>query len=470
MAVIGAGISGLAVARELLDRSPGLDLKVLEAGPRSGGTVRTEALDGYLCEVGPSGFLNLHPSTLRLADRLGMADDVVTGCERVRRRYILSRGELRRFPDSSATFLSSDLLSLRARARVLLEPMVPPAPEGVDESVGQFARRRLGREAAELLIDPVISGIYAGDPERLSVRAALPQLSALDGAGKSLIRGLLDARTGPARPGSAAPSAVGRRRYVSFRRGIGSFTDRLADSLGDRLRYGAPVRSVARAPGGGWTIDLAGEHKPLYADVVVSAAPAPAARGYLGPLHPDLERACGHVPYAPVAMVALGYREADVPHPLEGYGYLVPSSEGGSVLGVLWASSIFPGHRSRDGRVLLQAILGGAREATICDEEDATLAWRARTQLHRALGIEAVPRLQRVYRHRVGIPQYEVGHARRLQAAEASLREFPGLFLCGNAFRGIGLNACTREAERVADGVAAYTAALSEGARPPLSA
>ncbi len=458
--VIGGGISGLASAREALDRVPHAELTVLEAGGQVGGCIQSDSVNGFLCEAGPSGFLNRDPSTVALAERLGLGDEIIAGCEAVRRRYILSGGRLRRFPDSPREFITSDLLSVRARLRVMLEPALPPRRDGVEETVAQFARRRLGREAADLLIDPVVSGIYAGDPNRLSASAAVPNLVALDGNGRSLIRALIHSRQRrPERPG-AAPSAMSRHRYVSLRGGIGQLVRALERSLRPNIRLRSPVRSVRRV-GDEWRIVVDGpQATELVADVVVSAAPAPAAGKYLKGLHPHLDELCTSVPYTPVAMVCLGYREADVPNPLHGFGYLVPSREPGRILGVLWSTSIFPGHRASDGRVLLQAILGGARSPGICEEDDESLVTSVRVQLNRALAISTTPIFRQTYRHQLGLPQYELGHGRRVQQADAGLLRLPGLLLSGNAFRGVGINACTAEAVRVGDAVAAYAATM----------
>lgn len=454
--VIGGGISGLATARGVADRLPGAEVVVLEAGPVPGGCIRTSRDAGFTCEAGPNGFLNRHPSTLALALRVGLGDELLTGCEQLRRRFILADARLRRFPDSPSTFLSTDLLSWRARLRMLLEPLVPAAPAGVEETVGQFARRRLGRGAADLLVEPVVSGIYAGDPERLSLAAALPQLRALDGGRRSLLRAYLRSRQEPPGDEGVSPSAIGRRRLVSFRGGAGRLVEALAESLGPAVRCDSPVERVAR-DGRRWRVVVGGARgDELLADVVVSAAPAPCAARYLSGVDRDLARTCARVPYAPVAMAALGFREADVPHPLDGFGYLVSGREGGAVLGVLWSTSIFPGHRSPPGTVLLQAILGGSRQPRTCELDDDALIDVALEQLHVALGVSAAPVHARTFRHVLGIPQYELGHLDRLRTADAALARLPGLFLTGNAFRGVGTNACTADAERVVESVGGH--------------
>jgi len=464
--VIGGGIAGLSCARDISDRLPNADVILLEAGDRAGGCVQTSNEEGFVCDGGPSGFLNSDPSTVALATRLGLENDVITGCESMRRRYILSGGSLRRFPDSPATFFSSDLLSVRSRFRMMLEPLVRSGPRGMDETVAHFARRRLGREAAELLMDPVISGIYAGDPNRLSMRASLPQMAALEDKGLSLVRAIVGARKQGLGEKKGSPSVVGRRRYVSFRGGIGQFARQLEVSLGDAIRYRSPVERVERN-GQGWRVYVGGPSSEIiHADVVVSAAPGPAARSYLGHLDESLDQVCEKVPYAPVAMVALGYLEAQVPHPLTGFGYLVPTVEGGSVLGVLWSTSIFPGNRAPQGKVLLQAILGGMRDPDICHESDEKLALRARVQINKAIGINAEPMYQKIFRHPLGIPQYEVGHLQRVSMMERSLLHHPGLFLTGNAFRGIGINSLTADALRIGSQVESFVNALPRNDAP----
>ena len=463
--VIGGGVSGLATARYLMESVPNLDLKLLEASDASGGNIRTDRSDGFVTELGPNGFLNQHPSTLDLANGLGLADEVISGCEQMRRRYIFWQGKLRRFPDSPSTFFSTDLLSVSARARMLLEPLIAAGPGVLDETVGQFARRRLGREASELLIDPVVSGIYAGDPDRLSLRSALPHLAQLDGKGKSVLLAMVQNRHSGAPERSASPSVLGRRRYISFREGLQQFTDALAHSLGSRLRTKSPVAKVEKS-GGRWRVVVNGPSpRDYHADVVVSAAPSTACRRFLRDLHPDISGICAKTPYAPVAVVALGYREADIPHPLRGFGHLVPSRSHTSVLGGLWTTSIFPSHRAAPGRVLIQCVLGGARDPEICTTDQDILIHRACVHLRKALGVTVPPIYVKVQRHHLGIPQYEVGHADRLKRLDAALNGFSGLFMVGNAFRGVGINTCTADAERVAQRVGDYLSALGE--RPP---
>jgi protoporphyrinogen/coproporphyrinogen III oxidase len=432
---------------------------VLEAADRLGGTIETHKEGDFLFEAGPMGFLNRHPSTLRLAERVGIASEVVSGDEERRRRYILSRGKLRKFPDSPSALLTTDLIPKRALARLLLEPMMPHAAGVEEETVGAFARRRLGEEAAEVLVDPVITGIYAGDPERLSLQATVPHLAALEKKKKSLLLALLEERRAAQKKETA--EKLGPKSYLSFRGGFGALVAAIAESLGDVIRTQSPVKSVARLERG-FRVDVGGPRPgSFFADAVVSAAPATAARHYFHGLSHELDELLGAVRYAPVVTLALGYRRSEVSHPLDGFGYLVPNREGGSILGVLWATSIFPAQRSGPEDVLLQVIMGGSRDPSLINEREEVLIERARTQLASVLGAHGAPKLERLHRHWPGLPQYELGHRARLARAEAAIAaKLPGLFITGNAFRGVGLNACTTDAERVADAVEKHVVAL----------
>jgi oxygen-dependent protoporphyrinogen oxidase len=453
VAVIGGGISGLACAHFLRWNRPDLDVVVLEAKALPGGAIRTQQADGFVFDEGPSGFLNRHPSTIELASHLGLDDHLITGCEEKRKRFIYSQGRLRRFPDSPTTFVTSDLLSLRGKIRMLLEPAIPRSRHFVDESVGRFARRRLGREAADLLVDPVMAGIYAGNSATLSLHSTLPQIAAIDERQESLLMTILRSRRSN-RPGQgASPAAVGTRRYVSFRQGMGALPRALAATLGDQLWTESPAIEVC-ADGKKWRVVVGGDHSnELLVDHVVSASPAMNTRRILSRVHPPLLELCESIPYAPVAVIGLGFREVDIPHPLNGFGYLVPSRERGSVLGVLWSTSIYPHARSPSGKVLMRIIVGGERDRMICDSDEKTLIDCAHAHLRRSMGIEAPPMFAKVARHPVGLPQYRVGHGQRVARIDAALRALPGLHIIGNAFRGIGISACTAAAQKTAQSI-----------------
>ena len=459
IAVIGGGISGLVCAHRLRKRLPTADIRLFEATDRTGGAIATHRQDGWVCEGGPAAFLNRNGVAVDLAASLGLESELVTACEHMRRRYILVDGRLCLFPDSMAALLSSDLLSWTGTARALLETLLPPSPRREDESVGAFARRRLGREAAERMLDPVVAGIYAGDPESLSLNAALPQLAAAERKGLSILRLLVSRREPPQEPGGS-PAGIGRKRLVSFRRGMVRLVEALNDDLGSSVELRSPIRGLTRQ-GRRWRLDVGGERpREVLVDAVVLAMPGSAAARLLGELPPKLQETLQSIPTAPVSVVALGFRESDIPHPMEGFGYLVPSGAQEQVLGVMWSSSMFPGLRSPPGSALLRVLLGGSRHPAICEGSDEDLVLRARVHLQAVMGISARPIQQHCFRHRLGISQYQVGHGERVQRAEAALLDLPGLALAGQAYRGVGVGACVADGQRAGDAMADYAELL----------
>jgi oxygen-dependent protoporphyrinogen oxidase len=443
--VAGGGLSGLATAEAILRIAPGLRLLCLEADARTGGVIRTIRDQDFLVETGPAGFLDKCGAVVRLAEALGLAGDLITSNDDERVRWIMRGGRLRRFPSSVREFLTSDLLSARGKLRMLTEPWRATA-DG-DETVASFATRRLGREAAELLVDPIVSGIYAADASQVSLQASLPHLAGLERKHKSLLVAFLRA-SGTVRP------------LLSFRGGCEQLVDAVRDRLRDRTQCGSPVDSVAVAPnteGDGFVVRVGGvEPRQLRARAVASAAPAHAASQYLRTVDPELAWQLAQVRYASVAVVALGYRRHDVPHPLAGFGYLVPQRERSPILGVQWSSSIYPGARAPDGTCLLRLFLGGAPNPTLAHESEEHLAELARAEVARAFRVSARPIVCHVQRHFEAMPQYLVEHTARVAEIGRRAAAHPGLFVGGNGLRGLGMDAVVRDAELQAHAVVEY--------------
>ncbi len=459
LVVVGGGISGLATAchaREEAQRL-GLDLAVtvLEAAGRPGGRMWSDREEGFVVEHGPNGFLDNKPDALDLAMRLGAGDGLLRASPLARKRFICRGGRLRRLPESPPAFLASRLLSWRGKARILREPFAPPPPDR-DETLAEFARRRLGPEALDFLIDPMVSGVFAGNPERLSLRASFPRIAELEREYGGLFKALWRlGREGKRRKGSGPAGPGGT--LTSFRGGVRTLVETLAAALGESLVLDAPVRRIERTASG-YRV-LAGTPEREYAaSAVVLACPAYEAARLCGDWAPGLAGELDAIPYAPVTVVATAYARADVPHPLDGFGFLVPGREERPVLGTLWDSSVFP-DRAPAARVLLRTMIGGARHPDLAamPERDAVAAVRA--QLKDFLGVRADPLRVWVYHHERGIPQYEVGHLDRMARIEAALGKTPGLFLCHNAYRGIALNDCAREARVTAEAVLRFLGA-----------
>jgi protoporphyrinogen/coproporphyrinogen III oxidase len=461
--VIGAGISGLATAfrirRAFEADGLALDLQVLEAAPEVGGTVATHVEDGFRIEAGPNGFLDGKPGTLNLVRDTGLEERLLPADHAAKKRFLYVGGRLEPLPGSPGAFLKSRVLPFGARLRVFLEPVRPRGPE--DETVAEFGRRRLGKSAVDRLLDPMVSGIFGGDVEALSVAAAFPAVKALEREHGSLVRGMMARRRARRRagaPGGAGGPSGPAGHLHSLKGGMGELTQALARHLGNAVRTGVAVTSVRARFGGGFTIHLDGG-ETLEADVVVSAAPAYAAATYLGDFA-TIAKELSAIPYASLSVVAVGLRETDLPRPLDGFGFLVPSGEGESILGCLFSSSIYPGHRAPPGHVLIRTMVGGARRPDLAMLPEDALVEVVRAAHRKILGIDwERPALLRISRYPRAIPQYPVGHLERVARIEAACLRQPGLFVTGNHQRGVGLNDCAADAERVAEAVRALAGA-----------
>lgn len=429
--ILGAGLAGLVAGLRLA--RAGKRVLVLDRARTAGGKVRTDRADGYLVEHGPQAFQDEADGPVRhlIAD-LGLEGEVAPARPEARRRTILSRGRARPVPRELWGVLSAGGV-----LRAVAEPLARRARPAGDESVAAFARRRFGREAAERLFDPLASGVFAGDPERLAVASAFPRLAALERDHGSVVLALLRGGFHP-------------RPLASFRGGMGTLTDALARALGSALALGVDVRGVARE-GPRWRV-LAAE--PVEAPALLVTAPAFAAADLLAPIDAALAALLREIPYADLAAVALGYDAARA-FPAggpEGFGFLAPREEGLATLGCLYPSSAFDG-TAPPGKVLLRALVGGRRNPGAAALPDAELTALVRRELEPVVGARAAPEFVRIHRHPRGIPQYELGHTARLAAIDERRRALPGLHLGGNAFRGISVPDVIADAERVAAAV-----------------
>jgi protoporphyrinogen/coproporphyrinogen III oxidase len=448
--IVGAGIAGLSVAHRLR-AEPGLEVVVLEQADRPGGNLRSEAIDGFLCEWGPNGFLDSAPETLELTRALGLDQALLPSDDRARRRFVFRSGRLHLLPLSPAAFVTSGLLSTWGKLRVAAEPFARRRPEG-DETIHAFASRRIGREAADVLIDPMVSGIFAGDARRLSLRAALPKMWELETMHGGLFRALW-ARRG-VRRASGAPVGSPLGRLTSFVGGIETLTTTLARELGPRVRLGTRAVSIGWTPtaaASAWQVGIDGEQVVNADQVVLAGSPAIASR-LTASLGPELTCALAEIPSAPVVVVALGYDLLALDHPLDGFGFLVPRGEGPRILGALWDSSVYP-NRAPRGQALIRVMVGGAHDPNVLALGDEEIVRLVRTDLQLVMGVTAVPRLVRVIRHQAGIPQYTEGHLSRLERIDKALERWPGLHLAGNGYRGVAINNCIAEAGPLASRV-----------------
>ncbi|MDY7226604.1 protoporphyrinogen oxidase [Hyalangium rubrum] len=451
IAVVGGGITGLTLAYRL--RSRGKDAVVLEADTRLGGNIQTRQRDGFLTEAGPNSFLDKEPTTRELAASVGVEARIRAADPAAKARYLYTRGRLRAVPASPPAFLKSDILPLGARLRVVGELFTGRVASGVDESLGAFGRRHLGETATEVLLDAVQTGIYAGNLEALSVGATFPQLTKLEREHRSLILGAIRTQGAARRKalpaGEAAPEKL-RGALCTFEGGLGTLVEGLARALGPAAHAGAKVEGLTPMQGG-WRVSVRehGRQAELLASHVVLATPAYVTAGLLRPLDEKLAELVEGIAYAPIAVVNLGYAPGSTPPP-DGFGFLVPSMEKRRLLGAIHASTVFP-FRAEGGRVLYTCMVGGARRADLVGLDEEALVTLAREELRELAGVTASPSFTEVIRWPRGIPQYNVGHTGRISAIDAALARLPRLHLAGNAYRGVGINDCIRNAVALGD-------------------
>lgn len=457
--IIGGGISGLATAWLLRDKARAagveLDITLLEKEQRLGGKIWSIKEEGYLCEWGPNGFLDSKPQTLDLCRSIGVEQNLHRSSDNARKRFIFSGGELHRLPEGGPSFLKSRLISWPGKLRLALEPtpFIAAAPAGMDETLADFGRRRLGAEALDKLIAPMVSGIFAGDPETMSLVSCFPRIAELEREYGGLVRAMImlarkkkqDQAAGKVVSSAAGPGGV----LTSFREGIQYLSDALAASLGTIVRPGSTVIALEKGQSVPYRLRCAdgSEHE---ADLVIAATPAFSVADMLEGLDPGITGILRQIPYASMTVICFGYERERIAHPLDGFGYLIPKKEGCSTLGTLWDSSMFE-QRAPEGKVLLRSMMGGACFPEYVKLGDDEVIARVRRDLQATMGIDAAPSFTRVFRHPQAIPQYTVGHAKRLQALQERCSDHPGLILTGNSYRGIGLNDCVAAAQRAAD-------------------
>jgi len=454
IAIIGAGISGLATAYLLKTRAAeaghDVEVVVLEKEQRIGGKIWSIREEGFLCEWGPNGFLDSKPMTLDLCAQLGISDDLLRSDDNARKRFIYSGGVLHRLPENGPSFLRSKLISWPGKLRLAYEMFVPPYRGDEDESLADFGRRRLGAEALDKLIAPMVSGIFAGDPETMSLKSCFPRIYQLEHEYGGLLKAmtkLAKKKKAERRAGQAVASAAGPGGVLtSFRKGIQALTDATAAGFGT-VRTGAAVTELRPCDGGFELFFEDGES--MTAEVVISASPAYALAGMARQRFPGVADVLDTIPYASMNVVCFGYQREKIARDLDGFGYLIPRREGRAILGTLWDSSIFP-ERAPEGHVLLRSMMGGATNPAAIDLSEAEVRSRVAAELKTIMGIDAAPDFVRIFRHQRAIPQYTVGHSRRLQAIDEHLGKVRGLFLTGNAFSGIGINDCVNAAQQVA--------------------
>ncbi len=450
--VVGAGISGLSTAYELHRR--GARVLVLEASNTPGGAMQSQRFDsGFQVENGPNTVVSRSAELEQHLSDLGILAQRVVADRAGARRFILHNGVPTLIPTSPGALVNSPLLSTAGKARMLAEPLIPKASTP-DESVAAFFQRRLGSEVFEHLVDPFVSGVYAGDPRELSMRATFPSLWQAEQRGGSLIPGMLSA---PRKPRPAAPPVANgdahgnggkrpRSVMMNFTGGLSLWAQAMADQMGEQaVWYNSPVTGVAvNAPGWAVTVQRDGVPQTLHTQLVVSAVPTGVLADLLEPLDVATADILRPIFYPPLAMVHLGFHKQDVEHPLDGFGMLCPAREQRQILGVLFPSSLFPG-RAPEGMHLTTTFVGGARAPHLAHHDDEALIELVLGELRATLGVRGAPTFQHVVHWRQAIPQYRAGYQQVLDALQRCEALFAGLHIIGNFRDGVSVEQCWRK-------------------------
>ncbi len=447
--IVGAGISGLVCAHAL--QRAGVNVLVIEAAYHPGGMIRSERRGGFLTEHGPQSFSGT-PELRELCRALGIASELLHADPHAP-RYVLLNGALRAVPLSPPALFTSSLLGSRTKWSILRDAFGRSKPPGEDESIAQFVRRKFTDELLDRLVGPFVSGIYAGDPERLSVRAAFPQLREAEELKGGIIRGMIAAA-------KAKPGPREKPTLLTFREGNESLVRALAVKLGSALRCGVEVLKIQRNDAtaadkaqvqAGFQIAVrkGGIEETIQAAQLVLAAPPDAAATILQGLDEALASELAGIEFARVAVVSLGYKKATIRHDLAGFGFLVPRSADRNVLGTVWNSSLFPG-RAPEGCALLTSFVGGATGLAVDPKNESQLVELVHRELSEILGIQEPPIFSSVHCYKRALPQYNMGHAERLARIESRRAAIPGLWFAGNYLRGPAIGACVEQALAVA--------------------
>jgi protoporphyrinogen/coproporphyrinogen III oxidase len=447
VAIVGAGISGLCAAYRL--RQAGIEVVVLEREAVAGGKIRSTNQNGLTFDWGPNGFLSNAPDTLRLVDDLGLNPELEPAAEAAKHRFIWRSKALHKLPGTPPAAMVTKLLTPLEKLRALFEYFIP-AGKPQTESVYDFAARRFGRAVAETFIAPMVIGITSGDARTTSLDALFPRMRGMEQGVGSLLRAMIAAQRHAKKTGVKPPAS----RLTSFKHGgIQRLTDRLSELIGSSLKLNIEVTKLERLNRGYRIFSSAGM---LEVDAVILATPAFVSAQLIAGLNSNLALELGGIPYSDVRVFGLSYKASDVPTNLNGFGFLVPRDQGVRILGCLYTSTLFPTQTS-DDLVFLRVICGGSLDQDFANLNFADALEVVKRDLQTTLGIMAQPASVQEARWDKGIPQYTLDHPARLATIQTLLEQTPGLYLAGNAYRGVGVNDCIREAEKTVKQIVAQS-------------
>lgn len=474
--IIGAGIAGLAAAYRLTRPNFAGDLQpevlLLERSSRAGGVISTYELEDYTLELGPDMFQTAKPEAINLCNELGLADHIVSTNEKFRRSFIAHGGQLHALPEGFqmlapsqlGPFFSSTLLSFNGKVRMAMDLLLPKKSDRGDESLASFVRRRFGQEALEKIAQPMVGGLYTADPETLSLQATLPRFLDMEQKCGSVIRGLMQEKKQNGANNISDDAGCRYSQFVSLDRGMGMLVERLVGSVPpDTLHFQCPIIAVEKGTRGRAFDVVVANGTIVPTDAVILTVPAYAAGDMLNKLDTEASADLKKIQYASCAVMNLIYNRADIPHPLDGFGFVVPAVEKRTIMACSFASVKFPG-RCPQEKAVLRVFVGGALQQDafeLTDEQIECLMWE---DLHTYLGLKSVPLLSLITRYNRAMPQYNLGHVERVSGIRGKLGNHPGIAVAGSAFDGVGIPDCIASGQRAAESVVQLLRRLVESA------
>jgi oxygen-dependent protoporphyrinogen oxidase len=442
--VLGAGISGLATAHWL--KKEGFDVHILESRSEPGGAMETIYKDGFTIDFGPNSGLETTPLISQLAEEVGVKENMIYANEEGNKRYILRNDELHALPTSPPAFIKTKLFSGKAKLRVMGEPFVGKSDDGYYQSIAQFVERRLGREFLDYAIDPFVSGVFAGDPTKLSVKSAFPKLYRLEELYGGLVKGMIKGRNERKRRNEESKQSA---RMFSFRNGMQSFPKAIAKQFGNKIEYDVKLESINRSENGYKVNYLVnGTSKDISADIILSTMPVHKASEYFSKFDTEFETHAKDIFYPPVLVLYLGYKKEQIRRALDGFGFLIPSKMKKNFLGAIWSSTIFE-NRAPKGSAAFTLFVGGARNPNLFNESTEVIINRAIHEFSEIMNVEGEPVLKEFREWHKAIPQYNLGYIEHENYFDKFEKENPGIFLSGNYRGGISVGDCIKNSELV---------------------
>ena len=451
--VIGGGITGLSAAYELqkaIEAGQPVDYLLVEKDNRLGGKIITEKIDGYTVEGGPDCFLSEKPWVGEMAQKLGITDRLMGSNEASKRTYVYADGRLNQLPDGLMglvptkiiPFALSPLISWPGKIRMAFDFIIPQKKTDDDETLGSFVTRRLGKEALDKIAEPLIGGIHAGDPDQMSLKATFPRFIQMEQKHGSLIKAMLIGRRNMPKPKPPEPGKVQKTFFMTFIGGMCELTDTIVSKLDkSKILTGKTVQKVVKNPDGSYVVHIEGM-KPVEASAVILTAPSHKAAEIVNELDKTLAQNLADIPQATSATVNLAFKRSDVQESLQAFGFIVPISEKRKIKAGTYSSTKWNYRTPSDEYVLIRAFVGGARNQELVFQDDDAMLQMVLAELKDIIGLKAEPVMHKIYRWVKGMPQYTVGHLKRIETIEARVVANPGLYVVGGSYKGVGVGDC----------------------------